>query len=301
MTNADRILEVLRTSSRPLDDDELARRCGIQPRQQVNQICLRLEAEGDLVRTAGPDGKLVNAIREQGGRRCLCGCGEATGRNYRPGHDARHAGQVGRALAQAPDLTVDQREALLHELPSLALREKASKMGQAPGARTPAPGMPEGVRPPRPVAPTEASGALGSSHEQQDAQDVMLDLLGERLGATLLPRRLVHSSGAYVEVDGASPDLSVLVECWAHQGTAKVAQKYKLVNDATKLSWIAKSLEPRPERLILCVSDELAVAHLRGTSWQGAAIRDLGVEIEVVDLPADLTETIRAAQKRQYR
>lgn len=301
MTNADRILEVLRTSSRPLDDDELARRCGIQPRQQVNQICHRLEAEGDLVRTAGPDGKLVNAIREQGGRRCLCGCGEATGRNYRPGHDARHAGQVGRALAQAPDLTVDQREALLHELPSLALRQKASKIAQGRGARTPTPGMPRPARPAQPFAVVGASGALGSSHEQRDAQDVMLELLGERLGVTLLPRRLTLPSGTSPEVDGVSADCAVLVECWAHQGPAKGGQRYKLVNDATKLAWIAKLLNPTPERLILCVSDELAVAHLRGTSWQGAAIRDLGVEIEVVDLPADLSETIRAAQKRQYR
>ena len=45
----------------------------------------------------------------------------------------------------------------------------------------------------------------------------------------------------------------MLVECWAHQGPTKVAQKYKLVNDATKLSWIARSL-PRPPRLVLCVS-----------------------------------------------
>lgn len=36
---------------------------------------------------------------------CGCGCGETAnpGRLYRPGHDARHAGQVGRALvAKAP-------------------------------------------------------------------------------------------------------------------------------------------------------------------------------------------------------
>ncbi len=92
----------------------------------------------------------------------------------------------------------------------------------------------------------------------------------------------------------------MLVECWAHQGPTKVAQKYKLVNDATKLSWIARSL-PRPPRLVLCVSDEAAVKHLRGRSWQGQAIRDLGVEIEVVQLPDDVVASISAAQRRQYR
>ena len=63
MSNADRIMEALRASNIPLDDDELARLCGIQPRQQVNQICLRLEAEGDISRTVGPTGKVVNSIR----------------------------------------------------------------------------------------------------------------------------------------------------------------------------------------------------------------------------------------------
>lgn len=35
---------------------------------------------------------------------CGCGCGEhvAKGRTFRPGHDARHAGNVGRALAVDP-------------------------------------------------------------------------------------------------------------------------------------------------------------------------------------------------------
>ena len=153
---------------------------------------------------------------------------------------------------------------------------------------------------PEPVTGTP-SLALGSSHEQRNAERVMLDLLEERVGTPLRPRRLEHVSGAHVLVDGVSDDLKVLAECWAHQGPAKVAQKYKLVNDATKLAWIAKSLDEKPERLIRCVSDELAVRHLRGRSWQGAAIKDLDVDLEVVTLPADVVETIVAAQKRQYR
>lgn len=49
------------------------------------------------------------------------------------------------------------------------------------------------------------------------------------------------------------------------------------------------------------ISDEAAVKHLRGRSWQGQAIRDLGVEIEVVQLPDDVVASISAAQRRQYR
>ena len=54
---------------------------------------------------------------------CLCECGEAVGSkaNYRPGHDARHAGQVAR---QAAD-DLENLAQYLKQLPSTALRRKA--------------------------------------------------------------------------------------------------------------------------------------------------------------------------------
>lgn len=62
-TNEDRIIELLRL--RPeLDDDEIMRSTGVKPRQQVNQICRRLERDGVLTRTVGPRGKLVNALTD---------------------------------------------------------------------------------------------------------------------------------------------------------------------------------------------------------------------------------------------
>jgi len=146
--------------------------------------------------------------------------------------------------------------------------------------------------------PGDPSG--GDSREQRLAEGYMLAALGERLGVPLAPRRLVHPSGARVEIDGADEGLTVLVECWAHQGSAKVAQKSKLVVDATKLSWIAKSLVPAPQRLILCVSDPAAVGHLSGVSWQAQAIRELGVEIEIVSLGPAVVAALNDAQKRQY-
>jgi hypothetical protein len=45
-----------------LDDDELAQRAGVRPRQQVNLICRRLEERGVLERFTGPRGKLVNRL-----------------------------------------------------------------------------------------------------------------------------------------------------------------------------------------------------------------------------------------------
>jgi hypothetical protein len=60
--------------------------------------------------------------------------------------------------------------------------------------------------------------------------------------------------GGFLQVDGASPSLDVLCEVWAHQGRAKVAQKYKLLADALKLTLAAQIVGGTP-RLCLVVSD----------------------------------------------
>src|SRR5690349_11467046 len=60
------ILEALRRSSRPLDDDELSAKTMIRPRQQVNQICRALERGGVIRRVPGPDRKLVNELVDPG-------------------------------------------------------------------------------------------------------------------------------------------------------------------------------------------------------------------------------------------
>jgi hypothetical protein len=63
LTIAARVLEQLRRCSRPLDDDELASRLGVSPRQTINQVCRQLDRSGELRRYTGPDGKIVNDIR----------------------------------------------------------------------------------------------------------------------------------------------------------------------------------------------------------------------------------------------
>jgi hypothetical protein len=59
-SHRDRIIEAMRVSSRPLDDDQLADRTGISPRQSVNQICRELQRAGMVRRRPGLDGKIVN-------------------------------------------------------------------------------------------------------------------------------------------------------------------------------------------------------------------------------------------------
>ena len=58
---------------------------------------------------------------------CLCGCGLGTKANYLPGHDARHAGQVARAVFQAGQI---HEPSAYNSLPSAALRAKARRMAE---------------------------------------------------------------------------------------------------------------------------------------------------------------------------
>jgi hypothetical protein len=55
MTNADRVIAALRQHG-PLSDSDLVRITGIRPHQQVNQLCWRLEAHGELRRVKNANG-----------------------------------------------------------------------------------------------------------------------------------------------------------------------------------------------------------------------------------------------------
>jgi hypothetical protein len=181
-----------------------------------------------------------------------------------------------------------------------------------PGGREQEPGhtaLPEGAAAASAAAVDRGQAALparelpaGSSREQRDAERVMLDLLARQLGQELGPARITIPSGEHVEVDGADTARSVLVECWAHQGPPKSAQRHKVLADALKLAWISATLYPRPD-LILCLSDQRAAAPFQpGTrSWAARALEDLGIHVTVVTLPDDLRQRVQDAQRRQYR
>ena len=63
MTNADRILDILKRYPEGLDDDELSQLSGVTPRQTVNQIARSLEVQGTLIRRRDfVRGKIVNRL-----------------------------------------------------------------------------------------------------------------------------------------------------------------------------------------------------------------------------------------------
>lgn len=60
MTDRERVLALLRSEPVGLTDSEIRERTGIEPHQQVNQICRSLAQAGLIERRAGPQGRLVN-------------------------------------------------------------------------------------------------------------------------------------------------------------------------------------------------------------------------------------------------
>jgi hypothetical protein len=91
LTIATRVLEELRRSSLPLDDDDLADRLGVRPRQTINQVCRLLERSGQLRRYPGPEGKIVNAVRRSSASQCPPGAPVTA----MPSRDTDRPGAVG--------------------------------------------------------------------------------------------------------------------------------------------------------------------------------------------------------------
>lgn len=63
--------------------------------------------------------------------RCSCGYEAKFGRSYLPGHDARHAGQVGRALVANAEGAQEQLKALPPKLAEKARRFQANAAAKA--------------------------------------------------------------------------------------------------------------------------------------------------------------------------
>jgi hypothetical protein len=107
-SHRERVIAVVRVSSRPLDDDQIAARTGISPRQTVNQVCRALERAGMVRRRPGPDGKVVNEwlgnLEQEpgsppGSAGAVPGAGAPAGAGAAPGARAAPAGDSGEQRA----------------------------------------------------------------------------------------------------------------------------------------------------------------------------------------------------------
>jgi hypothetical protein len=157
------------------------------------------------------------------------------------------------------------------------------------------------VQPGVQVDPQPASDAqtshVSDSAIQREAEKVILERASHLLGVTLAPRSLSLPGGARVDVDGASADLSVLLEVFARQGMLKGGQQKKVCQDALKLITLGR-LHPRA-RLLLVFADDQAAAYATTRTWVAEALATWGVEVIVVDVGEELRAQIRQAQQRQ--
>lgn len=138
------------------------------------------------------------------------------------------------------------------------------------------------------------------SHAQRDAEVVIVAALSVKLGISLRKTSIPTSNSGRVEIDGATEDLSVLVEVYAHQGAVRGGQTKKLATDALKLTWIGQQVGAT--RLILAVADERVESYLhRPKAWLTQALVDLQVDVVLVDLEDTTLRALRDAQTLQYR
>src|SRR6478672_13775450 len=134
---------------------------------------------------------------------------------------------------------------------------------------------------------------------QRDAESLMIAAVAANLGVELHPT-VISDRDAKVQIDGATSDLSVLVEAYAHNGPLRGAQSKKLATDAFKLSWIGPRVGATT--LILAVLDDAAANYLRRPkAWLTSAIEDAGITVMFVDVDREVRAGIQDAQIAQFR
>ena len=138
-----------------------------------------------------------------------------------------------------------------------------------------------------------------NSTVQSNAETAIIASLADLLGIDLVlgPRQIQLNNGAHVVVDAATEDLSVVVEAYAHQGRLKGAQPKKIAQDILKLALIRQQPGHRSARAIIALADQAADDSITG--WLREAAATWQIEIMTVNLPAELKDSIRAAQTRQ--
>ena len=147
-----------------------------------------------------------------------------------------------------------------------------------------------------PAADAPASH-VSDSVIQRNAEKVILERASQAPGVTLAPTALALPGGGRVAVDGASNDLSVLVEVFARQGTLKGGQQKKVCQDALKLITLGR--HHQRARLLLVFADEQAAAYATTGTWVAEALATWGIEVLVVDVGEEVRLRIRLAQQRQ--
>jgi hypothetical protein len=132
---------------------------------------------------------------------------------------------------------------------------------------------------------------------QLAAEAKILELLQITFGPGLNPDTVPLDGTASVQVDAVSPNRTVFIEIFAHQGQLKGGQKRKIALDALKLITIGR--EYPDAELVIALADDAAAASLKSDSWLAVALRAWNVKVVVVTLPDDTRSQLRHAQVQQ--
>lgn len=135
------------------------------------------------------------------------------------------------------------------------------------------------------------------SAAQRDAEGHVLAALSAQLGVGLAQERIALPGGGAVVVDGVDPDRSVFVEVYSRIGELKAAQKAKTATDILKLITLRRQYSEA--RLVLAFASEEAARAVRGRTWRAFAVETWGVEVVVVDVPAEVRQRVLDAQAGQ--
>lgn len=138
------------------------------------------------------------------------------------------------------------------------------------------------------------------STEQQFAHKEILALLNAKYQLNLESRKVLINDTLF-QVDGFSENPPILCEIYSRIGRMKVAQTNKIGKDILKMLLIEKMQNKTFRKIIAFADEEAAKSFSGGESWYSKLKANFNIEILVIDISAQLKESLLISQKRQYR
>lgn len=120
-----------------------------------------------------------------------------------------------------------------------------------------------------------------SSHEQQNAEQIIASMVEEWLGCTLErnARVVLLAYGVHIEPDLYSETDKIICEIFVHIGALKVGQQHKFSKDILKMLLLERSKGVKYRKVIV-IADDKVEKYLKGKSFIAESIRQFGVGIK---------------------
>lgn len=182
-------------------------------------------------------------------RACTCGCGLATSSSktmYKPGHDARHAGQVARRIVEK-HLHGDAAQAELKALPTANLQHKAGQMVTRLLAKAEALAVKELAKSTAKTAKDAKAGKKASAKKDQtegsQRAEALIDGLQEavegELAKIVAKEEAEHAAQLATEVELRRADIEAMDEFEKAEAMDEAEQAEYTVTEGVKVGrWV---------------------------------------------------------------